>query len=81
MKMSEYTDQYDENGLIENPQWRYLECDEIIKDTDLVDMCTDGYNDDPIWVPVKDTNGSRGAGDKAPNPAFPAHTRYMRKMW
>lgn len=50
---------------------RYLE---EIREGDEVDSCRDPMRDDPVWVPA--TN----IGDFAPDPAYPAHRIYRRKI-
>jgi hypothetical protein len=55
------------------PQYYYLKKDEIIQEGDEVDMCRDGWRDDPKWEKVK-----YRIGEKAPDPCYPSHTRYRR---
>ena len=58
-----------------DPHWRYLEHGEIIRGTDQYDACNDGWRDDPIWKQV-----TTRIGYPAPNPAYPAHTNFRRKV-
>ena len=46
-------------------EYRILEKDEIIKE---------GDEDDAVWVPAKNI------GEPAPDPRFPAHRIYRRKV-
>lgn len=57
------------------PKYRHLERGEIIKATDEYDACNDGWRDDPVWKPVKTR-----IGQPAPDPAYPSHTTYRRRL-
>lgn len=54
--------------------YRYLEAGEIIQDGDEVDICRDPWRDDPVWIPAT------AIGRPAPDPKFPAHQIYRRKV-
>jgi len=51
----------------------YLKKDEIIKEGDEVDMCRDGWRDEPKWVKAKNI------GEKASDPVYPSHRKYRRE--
>lgn len=53
----------------------YLEKGDIIKEGDEVDACRDGWRDDPIWEKVK-----HRIGCPAPDPQYPAHSVFRRKL-
>jgi hypothetical protein len=53
-------------------EYYYLKKGDIIKEGDEVDMCSDGWRDDPKWVKTT------CIGEKAPDPSFPSHRRYRR---
>jgi len=55
-------------------KYYYLKKGDIIQDGDEVDMCRDGWRDEPIWV--KATR----VGEKAPDPRYPSHRIYRRLM-
>ena len=57
-------------------KWRELKKGEVIKKGDWVDMCRDGWRDDPKWVP----SCSRDIGTKAPDPRPPSHRNYRRPL-
>jgi len=50
----------------------YLKHGDIILKGDEVDMCNDGWRDDPLWVKATDI------GSQAPDPQYPSHRRYRR---
>ena len=52
----------------------YLKEGDIIREGDEVDICNDGYRDDPKWVKTG------CAGEKAPNPNYISHRQYRRKL-
>lgn len=52
----------------------YLKEGEIIQEGDEVDICNDGWRDDPVW---KETTC---VGQPAPDPQYPSHRRYRRKI-
>ena len=54
--------------------YRMLSEGEVIKEGDEVDICNDGWRDDPKWVTAK------AIGKLAPNPNYPSHRRYRRKI-
>lgn len=56
-------------------QYRQLEENEIIQLGDEVDMCNDGWRDVPKWVPA-----TNAVGNKAPDPLYPSHRRFRRKV-
>ena len=53
----------------------YLEKGDIIKKGDEVDACCDGWRDDPVWEEVK-----YRIGCPAPDPQYPAHSIFRRKL-
>lgn len=55
-------------------KYRHLKKGEIIQEGDEFDGCRDQMKDDPIWTPTT------CIGDKAPDPQFPAHRVYRRKI-
>jgi len=55
-------------------KYRYLKKNEIIQEGDEVDICADGWRDDPVWVKTT------CVGDKAPDPCYPSHRIYRRKI-
>lgn len=56
--------------------YRRLHKDEIIKAGDEIDRCANPWHDDPIWVTVHPAS----VGGKAPDPAYPAHRQYRRRV-
>lgn len=56
--------------------WRILNKGEVIREGDLVDMCSNPMHDDPKWQNVNVKN----VGTKAPDPQFRAHRIYKRKV-
>jgi len=56
-----------------NQRFRQLKAGELIEQGDEVDVCADGWRDEPQWVPARHT-----IGQPAPDPAFPAHRTYRR---
>lgn len=56
------------------PMYHYLQKDEIIQVGDECDNCNDGWRDEPVWVPAK------AIGEPAPDPGYPAHRRYRRRL-
>lgn len=54
-------------------EYYYLKHNEIIREGDEVDVAADGWRDEK-WVPT------RCAGQRAPDPQYPAHRRYRRKL-
>lgn len=54
--------------------YRRLEAGEIIQEGDEVDACRDGWRDDPKWT------ATICAGDAAPDPRYPSHRQYRRKI-
>jgi len=55
-------------------EYRYLEKDEIIQKGDETDYCRDPWRDPPIWMLALNI------GEKAPDPRFPAHRIYRRRV-
>ena len=58
----------------ERVKWRQLEKGERVAKGDWVDMCRDGWRDDPKWVPATKI------GEAAPDPRYPSH-RTFRRIW
>jgi len=56
-------------------QYRKLEYGEIIQEGDEIDDCRDGWRDPPNWVPVTSC-----IGEPAPDPSYPSHRQYRRKL-
>lgn len=54
--------------------YRTLKHNEIIKEGDEVDTSIDAWSSAPIWEPT------RSVGQKAPDPKYPAHRIYRRKV-
>lgn len=61
-------------------RYRTLRETDTIRLTDEVDMCRDGWRDDPIWKTVGDACPHM-AGKHPSNPNYPAHTIYRRPVW
>ena len=59
-----------EGGMMN--KYRHLEENEIIREGDEVDMCNDGWRDNPVW------EKATCIGEKAPNPSYPSHRVYRR---
>ena len=57
--------------------YRPLKGGEIIQVDDEYDGCNDPWRDDAKWLPV--TADSPRVGQPAPDPRFPAHTRFRRR--
>lgn len=57
-------------------EWRPLKAGEIIQDGDERDACVNPMKDAAVWeqVPPNDI------GKPAPDPQYPAHTVYRRKV-
>ena len=53
-------------------RYRLLEKGELIQEGDEVDDAPDGWRDEPNWHPTN------CAGQRAPDPKYPAHRRYRR---
>ena len=56
--------------------YRRLEKGEVIQAGDEIDRCSDGWRDEPNWQPVHPLD----IGRCAPDPQFPAHRQYRRKV-
>jgi hypothetical protein len=56
----------------EQVKWRQLEKGERVAKGDWVDMCRDGWRDDPKWVPASNI------GEAAPDPCYPSHRTFRR---
>lgn len=54
-------------------RYRRLDEGEIIMEGDEVDVCNDGWRDEPKWVPA-----TYGIGKPAPCPDYPSHRVYRR---
>lgn len=57
--------------------YRPLKGGEMIQVGDEYDGCNDPWRDDAKWLPV--TADSPIVGQPAPDPRFPAHTRFRRR--
>ncbi len=60
--------------IADEPHYRILDKGDIIQAGDEVDGCADPWHDEPHWVPA-----SR-IGEPAPDPAYPAHSIYRRRI-
>jgi len=60
-------------------QYRTLDETDTIHLSDEVDMCRDGWRDDPIWKVVWNACPHM-AGKHPSNPNYPAHTIYRRLL-
>ena len=58
--------------------YRPLRGGEIIQVGDEYDGCNDPWRDDAKWMLV--TEASSRVGQPAPDPRFPAHTRFRRRL-
>ena len=56
----------------ERVKYRQLEKGERVAKGDWVDMCRDGWRDDPKWVPATKI------GEAAPDPCYPSHRTFRR---
>jgi hypothetical protein len=52
--------------------YKYLNSGETILEGDEVDMCNDGWKEEPKWV------RATCIGEKAPDPQYPSHRQYRR---
>ena len=57
-------------------EWRILEKGEIIQLGDEIDSSVDAWRDMPRWLPVSEC----GVGGAAPDPKYPAHRIYRRRV-
>lgn len=57
------------------PKYRILRAGEIIQDGDECDASNDPWHGVPAWQTVENT-----IGQPAPDPAYPAHTLYRRRI-
>lgn len=55
-------------------KWRQLKAGERVEKGDWVDMASDGWRDNPKWVPATKI------GEAAPDPAYPAHRIFRRVL-
>jgi len=55
-------------------EYRCLRKGEIIEEGDEVDVSTDGWRDEPVWKPII------CVGQEVPDPQYPAHRQYRRKV-
>lgn len=55
-------------------EYRHLAKGEIIQPGDEVDACRDPWRDRAVWKPA------RNIGEPAPDPQYPAHRIYRRKI-
>ena len=55
-------------------KYRSLEAGEIIREGDQIDRCNNPWKDMPVWEPASNI------GSPAPDPKYPAHTRYRRPI-
>jgi len=57
-------------------RYRNLEKGEIIQKGDEKDACVNPWKDKPKWV-----DAASDIGEQAPDPKYPAHTRYRRPVY
>ena len=62
--------------MIEEQRYRSLKKNEVIKAGDDIDRCCDPLRDDAIWQPVHEDD----IGRVAPDPQYPSHRQYRRKI-
>jgi len=56
-------------------QYRRLEAGEIIQEGDEIDTCNDGWCDPAKWEVATNC-----IGEPAPDPRYPSHRQYRRKI-
>jgi len=56
-------------------KYRQLKKGELIQEGDEIDASVDGWRDEAKWIKAKYTRGT-----EAPDPCFPAHRLYRRKI-
>ena len=67
--------EFEKTGRIDpEPTYRILEFNEIIQEGDEVDMCDDPWRESPLWKPTIFIGG------RVPDPRFPAHRIYRRRI-
>lgn len=59
-----------------SPDWVRLEHGDVIEEGDEIDRCADGWRDDPVWEPVHPAD----IGTRAPDPQYPSHRQYRRRI-
>ena len=59
----------------ETDGYYYLESGDLIKEGDEIDACNDGWRDKAKWKVATNC-----IGQKAPNPRYPSHRKYRRKI-
>lgn len=59
-------------------KYRRLEKGEIVQEGDEVDACSDGWRDPAKWV--KCTANLGKIGDVAPDPRYPSHRQFRRRI-
>jgi hypothetical protein len=54
---------------------RYLQLEkgQLVEKGDEVDICSDGWRDNPLWIPAIPS-----IGERAPDPCYPSHRKYRR---
>ena len=57
-------------------EWRLLGKDEVIQEGDETDQCSDPWRDPAKWGPVH----PESVGGLAPDPAYPSHRLYRRRV-
>ena len=57
-------------------EYYHLQEGDLIMKGDEVDVCNDSWRDPPIWKEVVNC-----IGERAPNPAYPSHRNYRRKIF
>jgi len=56
--------------------YRILSKGEIIQAGDMIDRCSDPWRDEPVWESIHLSD----IGKPAPDPAYPSHRIYRRKV-
>ena len=56
-------------------EYYYLKKGDVIQEGDEYDGCNDGWRDEPDWVET-----ACCVGEIAPDPKYPSHRKYRRKI-
>jgi len=63
-------------AIMWDKRYRLLKEGERVRESDEVDSCNDGWRDPPKWVSVS----KHSVGTAAPNPNYPSHRRFRRRI-
>ena len=63
-------------GVTKMSEYHYLEKGEIVQEDDETDKCVDPWRDAAVWKKVHPGN----VGDAAPDPKYPSHRIFRRKL-